>query len=160
MSYCPVCKQSTWNVYNAPHRCAPLWYVWEEAEASASRIYADDAEHAARKYLTIMGHDTYCSEVTAFVRQLGSDRVELFYVTMDMVPEYNATLLQEFKGPWTDVPIYVRRGVYYVCISETINPEGFREWLKGQTCPVISGIDDAAFPHDYERYVKGLPIED
>jgi hypothetical protein len=39
----------------------------------------------------------------------------------------------------------------------------FREWLYGQTLPLLEGDDnpfDWAYYADYERFIKGLPIID
>ena len=50
--------------------------------------------------------------------------------------------------------------MYLIRISDV---PGFREWLWGQTCPLVDDDPDPldwAYFDDYERYINGLPIID
>jgi len=45
-----------------------------------------------------------------------------------------------------------------------VERESFREWLYGQTCPLVEGVQmeeqDFYYPWDYNRWKAGLPVID
>jgi len=49
--------------------------------------------------------------------------------------------------------VYSYRGISYVIVDQTVDPNGFRAWLFGQTQPVVPDVE-AAYSWDYELYLQ------
>jgi hypothetical protein len=72
-----------------------------------------------------------------------------------------ATIVNYFDGG--DTPVHTNTyGREYVDLSDMSEHarECFRAWLFGQTVPVIDGVEEAAYLHDYLRWRQGLPAND
>lgn len=101
LEQCEICGRFIYS-WAAPHVCPPAWEVWSlgwnGGRDGANVIYASDPEDAAKEWAKQMdaeGDYTIIqgSEETVYVAARGSDDVQRFEVSGEMVPEYRAEKL-------------------------------------------------------------------
>lgn len=156
---CRICGE--WTYLSGRHKCPPRWLVWDpdqgETPADASPVYATDGQAAAEKYQE-QSEANACEytcmeggEVSLHIlpdELTAVEDVQVFVVTGESVPQYNASALrrQPERTPYRVSTFHKADGQWTVKLED----------LAGEEAGGVVLTEDQGPPPDRGVYVHAV----